>query len=149
MKADLGNGGFQSEDKRKVLVVSENSRTYRLNNQNGKTLLCYKIDDGLIPTTAIKKCDYGIGLPDEKPKPRFYLIELKGHQLSQAAKQINVTLDELEPKLRPCCFEGRVVLSRVAKPDLRDSSLIGLQKRLAKLGGSLLYKGTLLEETLP
>lgn len=146
MKNKLGTRGLQSEGNRPNLVIKgENSRKYILKNPNLKVLLHYRIDNGLITSGETKKCDDGIGIPELN---RFYLIEFKGHHLRDAAKQFMDTLDFLEPKLRPCRFEARVILSRVSSPDLDDSNIIALRKRLAKFHGKLRPASKILEESL-
>ena len=158
----LGDKGLESDDYRKVLSVKEHGRSYYLLNPCEYRVRCYRIDGGVI--TDGMRCDYGI-LTDfsncsnaasteiklgnfTKKQCRFYLVELKGKDLSHAAEQLNDTITKLEHSIAACVIEARIILSRVSHPDLPVTSVIQLERRLARLGGRLKKASNMLEETL-
>jgi len=158
----LGDKGLESDDCRKVLSVKEHGRSYYLLNPSEYRVLCYRIDGEVIIDG--KRCDYGIvtdfsncsNTTDTKTKPdnltkkqcRFYLVELKGKDLSHAAEQLNDTITKLEHSISACVIEARIILSRVSHPDLPVTSVMQLERRLARLGGRLKKACKMLEETL-
>ncbi len=160
----LGDNGLVSDDCRKITKVEENSRSYCLHNPSEYRLRRYRIDGGVI--TEGMRCDYGIvtdfsGCNNTaktdtenrlggvaKKQCRFYLVELKGKDLGHAAEQLYSTLTTLEQCVTACVFEARIVLSRVSHPNLPVTSVIQLERRLARLGGRLKKASITLEETL-
>ena len=164
----MDNVGLQFDDCRPVAKVEENSRSFSLHNPNKYRIRCYRIDGEVIKDSM--RCDYGIltdfsdcktkSEPQDNITPenkqdethnrqcRFYLIELKGTDLRHAAKQIIATHIYLEKRIQSCIFEARIVLSRVSCPNIRDTSVIELERRLAKTGGSLIKASRFREETL-
>jgi len=123
-------------DNRPNVVLSDHKSRceYRGTNPLRKELVHYRIDGHVLPSSANKKCDHLLmNLPDQ----RAYFVEIKGSDLTQAAKQINQTINELSPQLKGYSLEARVVLTKVNSPDLRASDYLKLQKRMKALGGSL------------
>lgn len=139
----IGSAGLLSSDKRKLAVVGENNREYRGSNGREATILIYRVDGGLIQQG--QRCDYAIGVSDNDS---VYLIELKGSDLKHAASQISATLDTIGDRISECTVHGRVILSRVSRPDLRASGVIALERRLAQHRGSLIKACSILEENI-
>ncbi|MCX7112432.1 MAG: hypothetical protein NTX45_20340 [Proteobacteria bacterium] len=135
------------DDCRSIIKVEENGRSYYLPNTNKYRVCCHHIDGCIIQKG--KRCDYGIvtdfthcdknksAKRNNNKKCRFYLIELKGADLDQAAKQIYATLIYLETIVESCIFEARIVLSRISYPKIQYASVVELDRRLAKSGGKL------------
>ena len=112
-------------------------------NQASKTIMGLRVDDCLIKEGA--KCDYLLIIEAEK---KLYFIELKGSDLVKAVDQISTTLDKLLPSIDHKIVNGRIVLSKVNAPDIKDSRLLKLRQRLKQLNGTLEYKSILMEENI-
>ncbi len=121
-----------SEDTRKELVMEENRRKFRVKNESGYRLMYYQID-GCIRVDG-KKCDKGLVIEEANT---LFLVELKGKDLRTAAEQILATLELCANKLNNALVHGRIVLSRVQRPDLRSTSVMRLEKKLRTYGGRL------------
>lgn len=125
-----------SNDKRAVLVVKENGRIYRLNNPSQCEIHHYRVD-GCIETRS-RKCDHMIYVVENRC---IRLVELKGKNLKDAAEQIWDTLDYISTNIpRDHTVHGRVVLSRVQRPDIKATVVVRLQRRLAQLGGTFKHR---------
>lgn len=112
-------------------------------NKLSKTIKGLRVDDCLIKDGL--KCDYLLIIEAEE---KLYFIELKGSDLVKAVEQINITLDKLLPSIDYKIVNGRIVLSKVNAPDVKDSRLIKLRQRLKQLNGTLEYKSILMEENI-
>ena len=78
-------------DRRALFVFTDqkSKSKYVAKNKNGKEACGVRIDGGLITSNDVKKCDYGLCIDDD----RFFLIELKGKDLSRACKQLLFTFN--------------------------------------------------------
>lgn len=96
-----------SNDKRSVFAFDEKGKTYKANNINSKVGCRLQIDGKLIAATTQKKCDNGLLVDDG----RFFLIELKGEDVTSACKQLTKTLEELKQMYKAYSFDyyGRIV----------------------------------------
>ena len=112
-------------------------------NQLSKSIKGLRVDDCLIKEGA--KCDYLLIIEAEE---KLYFIELKGSDLVKAVDQINTTLDKLLPLIDHKIVNGRIVLSKVNAPDIKDSRLLKLRQRIKQLNGTLEYKSILMEENI-
>lgn len=123
-------------------------RLYRLLNKDGKEIVVYKIDEGLIKGNKTKKCDYGIYTENDF----LILVELKGADLNQAIDQINETMNILlkSPNVRVKTLKARVVMSKVRVPSIQSTKEKQLKQLLQKSygGGDFLKKSVCLEEVL-
>lgn len=123
-------------------------RLYRLLNKDGKEIVVYKIDEGLIKGNKTKKCDYGIYTEDDL----LFLIELKGADLNQAIEQINETITILlkRPNIQVKTLKARVVMSKVRVPSILSTKEKQLKQLLQKFygGGDFVKKSVCLEEVL-
>lgn len=144
MRTRLGNNGLLSDDQRQFLSLSEAGKNYRLNNPNLRRLLCYQVDGGII-TNQEERCDYAVGIPQ---KGELYFIELKGKDFRKAASQVLQTLRTLDARINGYILYARIVLSRVQRPDLRATSVIALERMIARSGGDLCRASRLLEENV-
>lgn len=153
MRSKIGDIGLLSDDSRSQLTASENGRSYRVTNSTKRRLLLYRVDGGVI--TSGLRCDYALGMPGDSESvvaseqvSIVNLIELKGTDLKHAAAQILSTLTELGSKLDGFTINGRIVLSRVSRPDIRASNVIALERKLATLGGELRKSSRTMDETV-
>jgi hypothetical protein len=76
-----------------------------------------------------------------------YFIELKGHHLLDAIKQIDRTLDifsEILPSFNS--VKARIVLSKVNTPDLRSSLYTKLLKKLKRINKTRININELLKQ---
>lgn len=121
-----------SVDTRKELVMEENGRKFRVINGSGSNLIHYQID-GCVQVAG-KKCDKGLAIEEANT---LYLVELKGKDLRSAAEQILATLELCASKLNNAAVQGRIILSRVQRPDLRSTSVMRLERTLRNHGGKL------------
>ena len=145
MKAALGNKGLEIDDARAVIAFEENSRRYEARNPRRVRVLGYRVDGALLTGGTQKACDYLLGVPSQD---RVVLIELKGQDLRRAARQIESTLQRLSKALAGHQVDGRVILSRVAIPNVRSSVVINVERFLAKTGGSFLYRTAVFVEAI-
>ena len=145
MRAELGERGLRFDDARRVVAFEESGRRFEATNERGARLLGYRVNHELLPSSGGKACDYLLGVPQE---PKVYLIELKGHHLRDAARQVRSTIARLGRKLHGKRVYARVVLSRVPRPDLRSSEVLVLERILAGYGGSLRYRSILIAESI-
>ena len=142
MRTRFGDNGLLSDDQRRVVSLSEAGKNYRLNNPQPLRLLVYKVDAGMIANQQ-ERCDFAIGIPLDG---RVYFVELKGKDLQKAASQILQTLVTLNSKINGYILFARIVLSRVPRPDLRATTVIALERVVARSGGNLRRASRLLEE---
>ena len=77
-------------DRRALFVFTDqkSKSKYVAKNKNGKEACGVRIDGGLITSNDVKKCDYGLCIDDD----RFFLIELKGKDLSRACNSFYLLL---------------------------------------------------------
>jgi hypothetical protein len=143
MRQRLGERGLLGHDKRAIISFEANKRKYCASNPHGLSVLRYEIDGKMVTTG--ERCDYGMGVPR---KGTVYLIELKGSDLKKAVRQINSTMDVLGEKLDGYIVHGRVVLSRISRPDLRASRVIALERRLIRSKGRLRKECSILTEEI-
>jgi hypothetical protein len=143
MRSRLGKKGLLGEDNRIEVVFEEHNRRYCANNPNRHRVLRYQIDGKLI--TRGERCDFAMGIPGNHT---IFFIELKGADFKKAARQIRATIETLGEKLAGYVINGRVVLSRVSRPDLRSSCIIALERKLAESKGTLQKACNCLKETV-
>jgi len=140
----MGTTGLLSEDRRSIAQFNENGMIYKGINNTKKKVLRYQVDGAMI-SNGVKKCDNALGLPEQNI---MYLIELKGSDLKKAAEQILETIVELSDKLDGMIVHGRVVCSRIPKPDIRSSQIIRLERELAQRKGNFFKQSKIIEEII-
>ena len=105
---DSCNDGTQN----KIISVSENKRTFKINNKSLFIINSVTVDDCYI--TSGLKCDFLFEIIDEELKEVFY-VELKGSDISHAVQQLEATLKHclsIHKTVPRSCF---IVASRVPK----------------------------------
>lgn len=139
-------GYIRSNDERPLVVVEENKRKYYGKNTERQRVVVYRVDGGVIKSEDVRKCDFAIYASASRS---VYLVELKGSNFSDAVEQIVSTIEELlAPGLDLKAVYARIVLSKVANPNIRSSNKLTLDRLLRKWNGNLLYKEKLLTESL-
>lgn len=118
---------IEGPDKRSQFKLAENGKVYYGKNPCKKEAFAIQIDGGLISSLEVKKCDKGLCVDDD----RFYLIELKGSDLSTACKQLKSTLDYMEKQYSEYVYYCRGVVSRMPKvPKYYPASYLVLRKHI-------------------
>ncbi|WKC40636.1 hypothetical protein [Shewanella algae] len=140
----LGRIGLTVNDSRSIVVLSENGMQYKANNVKRKNVICYDVD-GVMIASENKKCDKALGVPDDRA---LFLVELKGCDLKKASEQIFSTIQALDEKIGEFKVFGRIVCSRVPKPDIRSTQVVRLERELAKRNGNLKKNSRVLEEDI-
>lgn len=117
-------------DRRSLFIIKDKKAEYRVKNKNKKEACTIQIDEGLINSNDTKKCDYGLCIDDN----RFFLIELKGNDLSQACKQLLSTLNYMQSHYSNYDYFCRIVLSSSNFPYPSSyKKLLGVLKNPNKL----------------
>jgi hypothetical protein len=134
---------WQSDFRRKIIVITENKTTYKALNKAGKEFNHFKVEDNLI-TGNESKCDdllLGCGYPKQA-----YFIELKGSDLTKAIDQLKSSIDKLKGRLDGYKLHARIVLSVAVKIDLNDSRTIAFERWMRAHRGTFRKKINVLEE---
>lgn len=145
MRDALGEKGLKFDDDRRIVAFEEAGRKFEARNSSKQRLLGYRVDGELLSTRSKRACDFLLGAPRID---KIYLIELKGHHLREAVSQLSITIDRLGERLGGRPIFGRIVLSRVSRPDLRSSEVLAFSRKLANLGGDLIYRSAILVEQI-
>jgi hypothetical protein len=143
MRDRIGEKGLLSDDARPEGCFREKGKEYKALNPKRRRMLRYRIDGTIIDVGRC--CDFAMGLPQ---LDTVYFIELKGTDLKEAASQILATVTALEPKIHDYIIHGRIVLSRIQRPDLRSSHMIALERKLAQHKGSVKRECKVMTETV-
>ncbi len=119
-----------------IAVCRERRSKYSYDNQKRQNYLAlYHVDGGIITRNDAKKCDYLLINCDQK---EAFFIELKGSDLIQAIRQIDVSIESLKEKLaNNIAIHARIVLTRVNTTDLKNTRLLNFEKKIKRLGGSV------------
>lgn len=106
----------------------EMGKRFRFDNPGRKAICKVKIDGCLITDNSLR-CDYLFKVCEDKT---YFLVELKGGDVSHAVRQIESTFLQLNRKLKESSerFNGRIVSSRV--PAATESSFRKLQEKVWK-----------------
>lgn len=131
-------------DKRKIIVLEEKGKEYRALNNNEKNCVALQIDKGIIKNDS-SKCDKGLIVIDDK---KFYLVELKGVDVSTACKQLFSTYDKFSKELKSWNYEYfcRAVVANMPSPNNYPTSYRILMKALKNNKNKLVCKSKKLEE---
>jgi hypothetical protein len=130
-------------DNRSEIVLKDKraSSKYVGLNPNNKLHICrHRIDSVIIKDGS--KCDY---LLLNMANSKAYFVELKGHDVNQAAKQIRTAIEILEPKLKQFIIYARIVTTRINNTDIRGSDYQKLQKQVQN---RLVVKNVQMKENL-
>ncbi len=125
-----------SFNKNKIVSVSENKRTFRINNTSLFTINKVEVDGCYI--SEGRKCDFLFEIIEDEIKEVFY-VELKGKHIEDAVEQLEATLKaclELHKTIPRSCY---IVASRVPK---LSTSIQKYKKEFKRKNGVLLYIDT-------
>lgn len=129
-----------------IISLSENKRTYQLENKSHRCIHSYRIDNGIITSQNVSKCDYAIFIDTNY----LILIELKGVDISHAIDQIENTINTLirNNGVSVNRIDARIVISRGPNPKIIASKQQRLEKLLLKYHGHLNYREKKLLESI-
>lgn len=137
-----------STDRRETIKFKEpkEKREYIADNIHKRHVVRYKVDDGIITSKALQKCDFALYVEDD----RVYFIEMKGSDYDHAIDQIDSTITILleKPQLTAASINARVVLSKARTPNMKTIREKKLNARLKKLNGTLVKRTGKLIETI-
>lgn len=142
-KVDFEENCKAFSDSRPLVPIRENKRTYLARNPDRKTICHYKIDGCLIKDGI--RCDDLLLVPGDQ---KSLFIELKGKDLLHAVDQIDRSISLLGASLNQFQIHARIILSKTNTPDLRNTRLIKLRKKLVQSGGNLIYRSRSFEENI-
>lgn len=134
----------QSSDRRKILVLSENGRTWRARNPEEKFLIAHRLDG-----VAVKQqpcCDFAAEVHASPARTKVYLLEFKGSDLQQALRQLDATWNLFQKELQNSQVFARAVCSRIPQPKLRSQLETRLEKRCRASGGDFIKESKELTE---
>jgi hypothetical protein len=103
------NKCIESDDTRKVCVVSENGKKYMLNNHSERQIRRIKIDGCFPEVYGEKKCDYML---EARELSRAIFIELKGGALTDACHQLYSSITYFKAELKGFRIDARIIGSR-------------------------------------
>jgi hypothetical protein len=137
---------LQQVDMRKQIVVEENKKKYELKNKD-HIVAVYQVDGKLISSKEISKCDNLIVDLDSKIA---IFVELKGSNLRHAFEQIDSTITQLEPYLKPYTMCARIVTSnRTNVPNIKACPQYrALNRRIHGKGGNIRIASNSLSEEI-
>ena len=147
-EAYTDNSYILSRDRRETIKFKEpkEKREYIADNIHKRHVVRYKVDDGIITSKALQKCDFAFYVEDD----RLYFIEMKGADYDHALDQIDSTITILltNPQHTAASVNARVVLSKARTPDLKTNRERRLNVRLKKMNGNLVKRTGKLIETI-
>lgn len=131
-------------DNRKIIVLEEKGKQYRALNDNQKKCVALQIDNGIIKSDSCK-CDKGLIVIDDN---KFYLVELKGVDVSTACSQLLETFKRFSTELTAWNYEYfcRAVVASMPSPNNYPTSYKKLLKELKNNKNKLVCKTKRLEE---
>ena len=132
-------------DTRKIIVLKEKGKEYRALNDSGKPCVSLQIDGGIIKDKDGSKCDKGLIILADGT---FYLVELKGVDVSSACKQLLSTLEQFQAELKEWNYEYlcRAVVAGMPAPNNYPASYRKLMKALKHRKEGVVFKCKKLEE---
>ncbi|NEW61616.1 hypothetical protein GSY74_10000 [Sulfurovum sp. bin170] len=104
----------------KIISVSENRRTFRVNNSSSLSINKVEVDGCYISSGL--KCDYLFEIIDKEIKQIFY-VELKGKNIEHGIKQLEATIKYCLSVHKNIPKECYIVASRVPKSSTSSQKL--------------------------
>lgn len=117
-KDDIPQNVIKYSHTENKIVFSEKGKTYIAENIFKKNVLGFRVDNGLIISAEIRKCDYAFIVDNDL----CYLVELKGHGINEACKQISKTIEYFASKFKMQKFVGRIVVSHFNTQKTNDEN---------------------------
>jgi hypothetical protein len=130
------------KERQKIIVSRDKDsvRQHIANNVNSALVNHYRLD-GVVQTTG-RVCDYLLINEDSRTA---YLIELKGSNLGDAAKQLEETETFIKPQLSGYTLLFRIVASKCSTHEIEST---GFRKFKLQKKEKLRYKTNKLEEDI-
>lgn len=119
-----------------AIVVEEHRRKFRIENETGERVKRIRIDGCLIDDHR-ERCDYLFELGSKCHCAIF--VELKGHDVEKAYRQLEATLNHLEARHRRSRRVCHIVASRVPRS---GPSVQKLKLQMARKHGVQLFVNT-------
>ena len=130
-----------SFNKNKIISVSENRRTFKINNKSLLTINKVIVDNCYIKDT--KRCDYLFEIIDEGDVKSVFYVELKGMDIQKAILQLEATLKYCLPIHKQSNRSCYIVASKVPKA---STSTQKFKKEFKRKYNISLYIDTKLKE---
>jgi hypothetical protein len=132
---------IETNDHRAIAIAVENGKKIVFENKskvNIKKIKC----DGCIPFGSIeKRCDFIFDITTADTGKIVYFVELKGTDVRSAIKQLNRTISNVGHLYSDAVWQGRIVVSRVAVPNIKnEANYMKLKHTLKSQKGKLSYK---------
>ncbi|MCH9739516.1 MAG: hypothetical protein K0U38_01555 [Epsilonproteobacteria bacterium] len=124
----------------KIVSVSENKRTFRIDNKSLLTINQVTIDGCYI--TSGLKCDYLFEIISQSIDKVFY-VELKGKDIEHGVKQLEATVNYCKSEHKSIPKECYIVASRVPKSSTSSQKL---KKEFKRKNGIQLFIDTKIKE---
>ena len=109
-----------SVNKNKIVSVSENRRTFRVNNKSLFTINKVEVDGCYI--SEGRKCDYLFEIINKELEQIFY-VELKGKNIEHGIKQLEATINHCKSEHHSIPKECYIIASRVPKSSTSSQKL--------------------------
>lgn len=106
--------------KQKKVVSVEKKNEHILLNESGWDVYQFHIDGGIVQSSFGERCDYIVEV-DMVPKPKAYIIELKGSDLEKAISQIIVTMNIFKNQLSGYTQLPRIIMRRVPTHEIHGN----------------------------
>ena len=136
--------GYISLCKERASIISSRdkgeSQTHVAYNKDSSLVTHYQVDGVIIKNG--NKCDF---LLINEKKKTAYLIELKGSDLSWAAKQLQATEQTLSAQLAPYQLQYRIVANKCRTSEIETAEFKKYRKRWK---GQFVYKSVKYEEDI-
>lgn len=125
-KTDIPQNAIKYSRTENKIAFSEKRKNYIAENVSKKNILGFRVDNGLITSSDIRKCDYAFIVDSDL----CYLVELKGHGINEACKQISKTIEYFTDNFQMQKFVGRIVISHFNTQKINDENYRKLQRTL-------------------
>lgn len=110
----------------KIIVCTENNKTYRAINSDENDVYQYKMDGDIIPKGSLEqRCDYVV---ENETKKNVYLIELKGGDIKHAVDQIEATVQKYKTQFSTYTILPRIVY-RNNTHDVHSSKIAAFKRK--------------------
>ncbi|MBS7232637.1 hypothetical protein KHA90_16585 [Flavobacterium psychroterrae] len=117
----------------KSKVASENGKRFEIVSNEDFTKI--RIDDYLIPSKKVQKCDFGFV---RHSNDEFYFVELKGKDVKIAVEQIISTINIFESTIVKVSKEKRFGFIVSSRNPLSSAETNNLKQAFAKKHGRIL-----------
>lgn len=131
---------IKHHDTRKRCTVSENGKTYTLENESGYRIKLIAVDKCITQGVGDKRCDYLFNVNNEKLKQAIF-VELKGGALVDALRQIYDSMIYLREEFKGYQLDARIVGSKDV-PGFNNIPERARLEKVVRLTGGRLQRAT-------